>query len=173
MPAAQYRMGCMCRDGVGCPVDVDRARSYFQLAADQNFSKAVVALSKLDNSKSAPQTPRSAISTDDGAQLKASMLESQSFQKLFKAEEILQSVHSIHQRYQQKIAEATRQFEEEIQSLEHVFAAAAGLDHVEPGADDRLALPLRVVDLTQVPHAERTAQPALIFGAPGRRYRPQ
>ena len=161
VPAAQYRMGCMCRDGIGCAVDADRARGYFRLAAEQGHSKAVLALSRLDSSSSAPQTPRSAISLADGSELRASFLESQSFQKLFRAEEILHSVHDIHQRYQRKIAEATHQFQEDIRSLEQRFVSAAGLSpdgsaanstHSDTGMlSSEANVTARTVDLTEKP----------------------
>jgi TPR repeat protein len=177
VPAAQYRMGCMCRDGVGCDVDVERARGYFRLAADQGFSKASIALSRLDNSMSAPETPRSGIMLADGGELKASLFESQSLQKLFRAEEILQSVQAIHQRYQRQIADATQQFQEEIRSLEHRFTAAAGISPEVSRADalrfdghsSDVNLPARVVDLTQTSGLD---QKTSTIRAPVRRFRP-
>jgi TPR repeat protein len=172
VPAAQYRMGCMCRDGLGCPVDVERARSYFHDAAEQGHSKAQLALNRLDSSSfSAPGTPRSDIVTSDGGVLRASLLESPSFQKLFKSEEILRSVQVIHQRFQQKIAEATDEFQREIRDLENRFSLAAGIapDVASAKLHSIQNVDPRVVDSAQQAADSQTATAARL---PGRRSRP-
>jgi TPR repeat protein len=172
VPAAQYRMGCMCRDGLGCPVDVDRARSYFHDASEQGHSKAQLALNRLDSASfSAPGTPRSDILTSDGGVLRASLLESPSFQKLFKSEEILRSVQVIHRRFQQKIAEATDEFQREIRDLENRFSLAAGIapDVASAKLHSIQNVDPRVVDSTQQAADSQTATAARL---PGRRSRP-
>ncbi len=176
VPAAQYRMGCMCRDGIGCSVDFDRARYYFQLAADQGHSKAEVALNRLDSSSfSAPATPRSEISTSDGGALRASLLQTPSFQKLFQSEEILRSVQTIHQRYQQKIAEATHEFQREIKDLENRFSQAVGITpEVSAAKNDGREANLNDteaggIDLTPLPAASQTTTGRR---PPGRKLRP-
>ena len=170
VPAAQYRMGCMFRDGTGCEVDVDRARSYFQLAADQSHAKAVVALGMLDrNAASAPLTPRSQISTSDGGQVSQQCLSTPSFQNLFRAEEVLQSVQAIHQRFQRRIAEATEQFQQEIRDLEYQFPHATGLTaKVLPNSElGQTVHNSRVVDITQMQDASQK-----MLRAPVRKFRP-
>jgi len=174
VPAAQYRMGCMCRDGMGCPVDIDRARGYFQLAADQGLSKAQSALDSLDrDSHSAPATPRSQISTSDGGPMRTSFMETPSFRELFKSQELVQSVQAIHKRYQQRIAEATEQFQQEIRDLEQRFTSTVGLAPrvLEAPSDSIFSnTDSRVLDLTETPDR---AQGGKAVRAPvGRRFRP-
>jgi hypothetical protein len=167
-------MGCMCRDGIGCPIDVDRARGYFQLAADQGHSKANISLDHLArDSHSAPVTPRSHISTSDGGPMRSTFLETPSFRELFRSEELVQSVQSIHKRYQHRIAEATEQFQQEIRDLEQRFAHTAGLapsvldapsDGIFSNTDSR------VLDLTQAPGRPQDGK--AVRSGVGRKFRP-
>jgi hypothetical protein len=84
---------------------------------------------------------------------------------------LLRSVQVIHQRFQQKIAEATDEFQREIRDLENRFSLAAGIapDVASAKLHSIQNVDPRVVDST---HQAADSQTATAARLPGRRSRP-
>ena len=105
--------------------------------------------------------------------MRSTFLETPSFRELFRSEELVQSVQSIHKRYQHRIAEATEQFQQEIRDLEHRFTSTVGLAPrvLEAPSDSIFSnTDSRVLDLTETPDHAQGGK--VVRAAVGRRFRP-